>query len=465
MNNDNFNNENNNLENLDNNFLGNNQNQNNEQKQVENNFQDNNNLNLNNQTDNNVSFNRNQNIANNEFSNNSNLNNEAVNQNFARNNNFTNNNNGFVNNNNNRNINNNGFINNNSFGNNNGFGNNNDFTNNNSMNNMQFSQNGGNYYPGDFVLSNSQLNATRHKSEKGLYIASVIVNILFIIIVLTIFALNFDKSMEAIKDSSDYYSSSQLLTEDNKTQASKDYDDIDIDKELDNLEDSEFYDQIAEYAIAIIFIVPILLFAVAYMYAQVRSSAIKITPRQFPEVYELIVRYCRRLGIQEIPDAYVVQENGVLNAFSSFVLRKKYIQINADLFEIAYREYHDLKSIGFVIAHELSHIRLKHASFGYQLSIYWANYIPFLGTALSRAREYSCDRIAQVVSQDNGVEAIMSLYAGKHLYKRVNVQDYLDNIYNIKGFFVWIYNAVSTHPVLPKRLVALINRNYHGRLF
>lgn len=457
MNNDNFNNENNNLGNLDNNSLDNDQNQNNEAKQVENN-----NFNLNNS-----SFDMNQN----------NINQNNINQNFTNNNSFTNTN-GFENNNsyiNNHNIgNNNGFMNNRNIGNNNGFANggyvnNNGFTNNNAMNNMQFNQNGGNYYQGDFILNDSQLNATRHKSEKGLYITCVIINVLFIIGVLITFALNFDKSVEAMKDYTDNYSSSQLITEDSNIQASKYYDECDIsidpNKEIGNLKDSEFYSKIAEYTIMIIFIAPILLFAVAYMYAQVRSNAIKITPRQFPEVYELIVRYCRRLGLQEIPDAYVVQENGVLNAFSSFVLRKKYIQINADLFEIAYREYHDLKSIGFVIAHELSHIRLKHASFGYQLSIYWANYVPFLGTALSRAREYSCDRVAQVITQDSGVEAIMSLFAGKHLYKRVNVQDYLDNVYNIKGFFVWIYNALSTHPILPKRIVALINRNYYGKLF
>ena len=166
-----------------------------------------------------------------------------------------------------------------------------------------------------------------------------------------------------------------------------------------------------------------------------------------------------------VPEAYIVQENGILNAFSSFVVRKKYIQINADLFEVAYREYGDIGSIGFVIAHEMAHIKLGHASLPYQLWILWGGIVPFLGQTASRTREFSCDRLAQVVSGNDGIEAMMALTVGKHLYKNVNVQDYINESVKVDGFFVGIYNLLSTHPILPKRIKALVIKDRSGDLF
>ena len=137
----------------------------------------------------------------------------------------------------------------------------------------------------------------------------------------------------------------------------------------------------------------------------------------------------------------------------------------ADLFEVAYLEHHDLESIKFIIAHEMSHIRLRHATFLYQLSILYANYIPILSSALSRAREYSCDRVAQHLVGVSGVEPMLALVVGKHLYKKVDVEDYVKHCHETRGFFVFILNLMSTHPIMPKRIQALLKESGSGRLF
>ena len=216
----------------------------------------------------------------------------------------------------------------------------------------------------------------------------------------------------------------------------------------------------------ILIMVPIaLLFAVYLYYAQYRANSIRITEKNFPEIYAVVEDYSRRLGLKNTPKVYLTQENGLLNAFSTFILRRQYVVLLADLFEVAYLEHHDLESIKFIIAHEMSHIRLRHATFSYQISILFANYIPILSSTLSRAREYSCDRVAQHLVGVSGVEPMLALIVGKHLYKKVDVEDYVKHCHETRGFFVFVLNMLSTHPIMPKRIQALLKDHGSGRLF
>lgn len=216
----------------------------------------------------------------------------------------------------------------------------------------------------------------------------------------------------------------------------------------------------------ILIFLPLILMAAVYLsYAQYRANAIRITEKNFPEIYQVVEDYSRRLGLKRVPKIYLTQENGLLNAFSTFILRRQYIVLLTDLFEVAYLEHHDLESIKFIIAHEMSHIRLRHATFSYQMSILFANYIPILSSALSRAREYSCDRVAQHLVGVSGVEPMLALVVGKHLYKKVDVEDYVKHCRETRGFFVFLLNMLSTHPIMPKRIQALLKGSGSGRLF
>ena len=313
-------------------------------------------------------------------------------------------------------------------------------------NQRNFNGNGGNNN-GNFILSKYDIKRLRHSAEMPLYRALQVINVLFIVAVIVVFCLSFTDNVKKIQKT--YTETVESYNNDEQ---------IDTDKVQEEIPTN------VQLLVTIIFIVPYLLFALAYAYAQVRARSVKITPNQFPEIYNLINEYAYRFNMP-VPEAYIVQENGILNAFSSFVVRKKYIQINADLFEVAYREYGDIGSIGFVIAHEMAHIKLGHASLPYQLWILWGGIVPFLGQTASRTREFSCDRLAQVVSGNDGIEAMMALTVGKHLYKNVNVQDYINESVKVDGFFVGIYNLLSTHPILPKRIKALVIKDRSGDLF
>ena len=209
----------------------------------------------------------------------------------------------------------------------------------------------------------------------------------------------------------------------------------------------------------------ILLPVMYYFYASVRASAVKITKRNFPEVYAMIESYAKRLGMKKVPEAYIMQQNGILNAFSTYLFRRQYIVFHTEVFEVAYREHHDMEALGFIAAHELSHIYYGHATFSYNLWILFSQMLPVIGPTASRTREYSCDRLAQHLTQNDGIEAMLMLMVDRHLYKMVDKVDYLEQAKEMKGFFLWVENLLSTHPIMPKRIRALAVREGSGELF
>lgn len=298
-------------------------------------------------------------------------------------------------------------------------------------------------------LTKEEIESCRHKSEKKWYGILVFINLIIIISVI-IFCIinihNYNTLPNTLKESfSDTSSYANFIMSPSSA--------------LDNFP-TELQLLITGLIVLIVF--P---FGVNLYYAKYKSRAIKITENNFPEVYYNISEYSNKLGLKKTPEAFLIQQNGVMNAFSAFIINKQYIEIDSDLFEIAYREYNDLESVNFIIAHELAHIKYKHATFSYNLFILFSTLIPIIGTTASRAREYSCDRLAQKVTGHSGVEAMFSLFAGKHLYKKIDVYDYIENSKDIKGFFVWCTNLVSSHPILPKRIRALIKGEGSGDLY
>ena len=294
------------------------------------------------------------------------------------------------------------------------------------------------------------LRQYRHKGELPWYVFLVILNILIIVGAVLFFLGSGETNqqyLDAVTDS---------IVQSADPTASAD----DIQKTVDNMPEN------LEYLIMIIFTAIAIPFVVSYAYAQYRSMSVRITQRTYPEIYAIVEEYAQKLGMKRVPKVYMVQGDGVLNAFSAFIPFRQYIELYADLLEVAYREYHDMDTIRFIIAHEMAHIYYKHATMHYYYNIMFSQLIPILGPTASRAREYSCARLAQLLSGSDGVDAMLTLVAGKHLYRQVDKIDYVHQSLDVGGFFVFCYNLVSSHPVMSKRVVALADPlRRSGKLF
>lgn len=185
----------------------------------------------------------------------------------------------------------------------------------------------------------------------------------------------------------------------------------------------------------------------------IRSNGVKISPLQYPQVYERVQDLSRRMEIGNVPDVYVVESGGMLNAFATRLLGRNTVVLYSDIFELIEEEAEE--EVTFILAHELAHIKRNHLL--KQMILLPGNLIPFLGVAYSRACEYTCDRMAtnMINSGQRASHALTILAVGKRLYQSVNKDAYIKQLQAEKSFFVWLSELLSTHPPLPKRIAAV----------
>lgn len=197
----------------------------------------------------------------------------------------------------------------------------------------------------------------------------------------------------------------------------------------------------------------VMLYLNIIMLGSIRGNGIRIHQQQFPDVYERVVSLSNDMGLKKVPDVFIVQSEGALNAFATRFFGRDMVVIYSEVFELARQSAE--AELDFIIAHELSHIKRRHV--WKNILLVPANFIPFLSQAYSRSCEYTCDREAAYFTK-NGVaakRALTILGAGKDLYPEVNEQAYLEQIQSESNGAVWLSEVLSSHPRLPKRIQAV----------
>ncbi|MDN4493565.1 M48 family metallopeptidase [Ureibacillus aquaedulcis] len=192
----------------------------------------------------------------------------------------------------------------------------------------------------------------------------------------------------------------------------------------------------------------------ALMIGNIRSNAVKISAEQFPEVFGRAEELCRKMEINKVPDIYVMQSGGILNAFATRFFGRNMVVIYAEIFELINMNGED--ELNFVLAHELAHIKRNHLS--KQMLILPAMWIPGIAELYLRACEYTCDCYAAYYTENSAAaqNSLTMLAIGKQLYQHVNKEQYMKQLNEEKGFFVWLSQALSTHPPLPKRIDEIV---------
>ncbi|RNF40379.1 M48 family metallopeptidase [Planococcus salinus] len=197
----------------------------------------------------------------------------------------------------------------------------------------------------------------------------------------------------------------------------------------------------------------LLLFTHALMLGSIRGNGIRIHERQFPDVYERVQTLSKEMGLKKVPDVFVIQSEGALNAFATRFFGRDMVVLYSEVFELAREQGED--ELSFIIAHELAHIKRRHV--WKNLLILPAGFIPFLSQAYSRSCEYTCDRHAAFAIQNAAAaqQALTLLGVGKKMYREVNEEAYRQQIATESNGFVWLSEVLSTHPRLPKRIQAI----------
>jgi len=185
----------------------------------------------------------------------------------------------------------------------------------------------------------------------------------------------------------------------------------------------------------------------------VRGNAVKVGPEQLPLVHESVTRIALGFGMDKAPEAYVMQAGGSLNALAMRLFGSNLVVLFSDLLEAC---GDDAGARDMIVGHELGHIHAGHLRWQWALLPAWL--VPFLGTALSRAREYTCDRygLAAAGSPPAALLGLSILAAGASHGRRVDAVSFARQRETLNTGWMVLAEWLSTHPPLAKRMVAAV---------
>jgi Zn-dependent protease with chaperone function len=199
---------------------------------------------------------------------------------------------------------------------------------------------------------------------------------------------------------------------------------------------------------------------IAYVFAQsaviawIKGTAVKISPTQLPELHARFEACCGYLGIQNPPEAYLLHGDGMFNAFATRFFGRNFVVLLSDVVD-AMEAQPD--GINFYIGHELGHIRRGHLTGHiWRAPVLW---LPLLGAAYSRAKEYTCDMHGAACCEqaDSAPRALVALAAGAQQWRNVDLQRYADQSAGNSGFWGSFHEVIAGYPWLTKRVARTID--------
>lgn len=183
--------------------------------------------------------------------------------------------------------------------------------------------------------------------------------------------------------------------------------------------------------------------------AHVRGSGVRVGPSQFPEVHTAVEQLAHRIGMKRVPEAYLIQGGGMLNALATRFIGSDIVVLYTDLIEAC---GDDDAARDMIIAHELGHLACGHVRWNFLIAP--ALLVPFLSGALSRAREYTCDRYgrAGAGSAEAAVLGLTILAAGGRLARQIDRRVLMSQQSALNTGWMTLGEWLSTHPPLVKRI-------------
>ena len=186
--------------------------------------------------------------------------------------------------------------------------------------------------------------------------------------------------------------------------------------------------------------------------ARLRSEGVLITAQQYPELHASFVEACQRLGLAQVPELYLLQHGGVLNAFATRHAGRDFVVIYSSFVEALGSSSPMIK---FLMGHELGHLQRKHLTKKVLLAP--GMILPLLGEAYHRACEATCDRYGAYAANDlpSSMLALTVLASGREA-SNVNTQYFADQHFTTRGFFVSWHELIINYPTLSQRVAQIL---------
>jgi Zn-dependent protease with chaperone function len=192
------------------------------------------------------------------------------------------------------------------------------------------------------------------------------------------------------------------------------------------------------------------------------GKAIKVGPRQFPRIHQMVRHCARTLGIAE-PMVFIQGRTDVMNAMTTGTEKESVIIIHASTIDNMTEE-----ELTFVIGHECGHIQNGHVVYLTTLSLLTRVASLMLGPLVqpalialqswSRAAEITCDRAGMLCARDEhaATRAFSKLAIGSmSLFRQMNVEAFLSQLEEGREGYGRASELLQSHPYIPKRIKAV----------
>jgi hypothetical protein len=147
-----------------------------------------------------------------------------------------------------------------------------------------------------------------------------------------------------------------------------------------------------------------------------------------------------------------MQAGGSLNALATKLFRSRMIVLFSDLLDAC---GDDEKARDMVIGHEIGHLKSRHLDFHWLLLPGF--FVPFLGAAYSRAREFTCDRWGRALCDDAPAASrgLAVLAAGGRLGPKVDLAAYIEQRRDLDTGWLTLGRWLAPYPPLSRRIEVL----------
>jgi Zn-dependent protease with chaperone function len=198
----------------------------------------------------------------------------------------------------------------------------------------------------------------------------------------------------------------------------------------------------------------VILISTGLFIGYIKGSGVRVSKDQFSDLHEIVISQCEKLSIKNVPEVYILESGGLLNAMATKFVGANYLIIYSDLYEVIMDGRKDI--VEFIIAHELCHVKRNHVY--KKMYVFPSLIVPFLAHAYSRACEYTCDSVGYTLSPRGAIDGIKLLASGKRLYTKMDTAAYTKQIAMTNSFWIWFSEKLSTHPHLSKRITPEMQR-------
>jgi Zn-dependent protease with chaperone function len=194
------------------------------------------------------------------------------------------------------------------------------------------------------------------------------------------------------------------------------------------------------------------LFLHSALISRIRGTGARVSADQYPQLHKMVRDCAERIGMDSVPDVYLLSGRGILNAFATRFLGRNFVVLYADIVDAL---EHRPEAARFYIGHEMGHIQRGHLK--WMPFLLPLRLVPFLGAAYSRACEYTADRLGHLCCSqpDDSAFALGVLAVGGKRAVSLNMANYVGQVKDSAGFFMSFHEYLSPYPWLAKRLAAV----------